>query len=118
MPDADLRSFALLLAGLEGGALHQDLTDKTQTIVAALKEARAHQGGKPKAKLTLEVEFKLDREVTEIMADVKVSMPKRARERTILYVTPDNTLTPRNPRQIEFGFRDVNTDPAQQAKTL
>lgn len=102
------RSFSTLVAGLEGGSIHDDLTRAVQDIVAELHDTRQNQGGKPKGRLVLSIEFKLDSDVIEAVTDVKVTLPKQVRGKTILYATPDNNLTPRNPKQQEFGFRDAN----------
>lgn len=104
----EMRSFAVMVSGLDDGALHAELTEKLEQVVAALREAKRNQGGKPKASLTLSLDFKLDGETTDVYADIKVAYPKRTRNRTILYINADNRLSQSNPRQQTLPFRDVN----------
>jgi hypothetical protein len=102
------RSFTTFLAGLEGGRVHADLSTAIRDMVAELHDTRQNQGGKPKGKLVLSFDFRLDSDVIEITTDVKLTLPKQVRGKTVMYATPDNHLTSRNPRQQEFGFRDAN----------
>jgi hypothetical protein len=102
------RSFSTLLTDLEDGALHAELSDQIKDIVAKLHDTAAEQGGKPSAILTIKMGFKLDSGVIEVAADVKATLPKRSRRKSIMYATPDNNLTRRNPRQQELPLRDVN----------
>lgn len=107
MAETEHRSFSTLLSGLEDGALHDELTAEVKRIVTTLRETRAAQGGKPKAKLDIALLFKFDSDHIEVDVETKTVLPKRARNKTILYPTKDGALTPRNPRQVEM-FADVN----------
>jgi hypothetical protein len=39
---------------------------------------------------------------------ITVKRPKPSRRRTVMWLTPDNNLTPRNPKQQELPLVDVN----------
>jgi hypothetical protein len=110
MAEIEHRSFSTLISGLEDGALHDELTDEVRRIVAELHNVRMNQGGKPKASLAIKIEFKLDSDVIEVSAETKAVLPKRVRNKTVLYATQDNNLTARNPKQGELTLRDVKTN--------
>lgn len=107
-PDPTLRNFATLLATLEDGALHDEATQKYRELVTALNDQYDDQRGKPKGKITIEIELQRVKDTVELFGKVTTTTPKRARERTILYPTRDGALSPRNPRQMDLPFRDVN----------
>ncbi len=111
------RSFSTLLSDLEDGHLHADLSTAVEDIVAALNDASANRGGKPKAKLTLTLDFTLEDGLVTISADHKASLPKAVRARTFMYVTPENHLSRRNPRQRELPLHDVNSE-REPARTV
>lgn len=102
------RSFPSLIATLEDGELSNDLSEQVRDIVARLNDVVAAQGGTPKGSLVLKIDFKLDSGVIETKADVKVTMPKQVRRKTVMYATPGNHLSRKNPKQQELPFRDVN----------
>ena len=115
VPDTGaLRSFTQLLAAIEDGELHRDLSVALTDIVAALADHIRDVGGKPRAKLTLTLAFATDGGVFEIAADIKVATPTRARARSIFWATPDNYLSRLNPRQQQLPFRDVSLSTQQE----
>lgn len=102
-----LSTFSQFLGAVEDGELHQEMTQQLRDVIAELHQ----HGGKPKAALTLSLEFQLDGGVIEVKADTKVKLPKGGRAKSIFWATPDNNLTRRNPRQAELpGIRDVTSD--------
>jgi hypothetical protein len=101
------RSFSSLLANLDCGAFEAELAEKVRDAVAAIHDAAAARGGKPKATMTIKLEFKLDSDVVEVRKDVSMSLPKVERGKSIMWATPNNNLSPRNPRQAELGLRVV-----------
>lgn len=108
MAEIEHRAFSTLIAGLEHGSLHEELTRQVTRIVEELHDMRINQGGKPKAMLAIKLNFKLDGEAIEVAAETKTTMPKRIRDKTILYATEDNNLTTKNPRQGDLPLRDVS----------
>lgn len=107
---AEHRSFSTLLSALEEGRVHADATNAVQEIVAELHNLRVDNGGKPKGKLVITLDFEFDGELFGVAGEVTVKLPKRARRRAMLYATEDNNLTARNPKQRELGLKTVNRD--------
>lgn len=102
-----VRSFSQFVGEAEDGQLQTDLTSEMQDLVAALSNAAAERGGKPKGKLTLTVEMKLVDGAFEVLTDIKIAAPKVARARSIFFATPDNNLTREHPRQQRLPLHDV-----------
>lgn len=105
-----VRSFGQFLAEAENGQLHTDLSTALQDLVAALSDAAANTGGKPRGKLTLTLDFRIDGGVVEVNAEHKITRPKQVRARSIFWATPENHLTRLNPRQRELPLRDVTPE--------
>lgn len=92
-------SFLAVFKSLEDGILDADLTED---LVNLVHDMRAHQlttGAKPKAKITLTLEIKLDGGIFEVVPSYKVSPPKKPRSRSIFYPTKDNGLSVHNQAQ-------------------
>lgn len=99
-----MRTFADALSILEGGALSQDLTEQQREIIAAINNAVAEGAKRGKGSLTLKLDYTYDGDFIEIQADVKTTIPKEKRGRSVLWTTPDNNLCRNDPRQNEmFG---------------
>jgi len=98
-----------LLGSLQQGELDADASNQLREIVAALHGAH----GKPKAKMTITLDFELDSGVINISGDYAVKLPRRARGRTIFWATPENNLSRQDPRQAEMAFRDVSLPAAR-----
>lgn len=101
-----LRTFAQLIAKLESGRTHHDLTDAVTRISQALT-TNLSRGIVGKAKLTLVLEFALRDGVMEIIPAITEKLPKPNRSRSVYWVTPDGTLSARNPEQMEMPFQVV-----------
>jgi hypothetical protein len=106
-PDQTVRSFSAFLGVLEDGAFHADLTRHLQEAVAEMQNAVLDRGGKPRAKLRLDLNLKLEAGIVEVTGDFKVTLPKAERGRTVFWATPENNLSRSNPRQADM-FRDVS----------
>lgn len=102
-----LRNFGQFLQTQEDGDLHHALTEALQEIVTHLVDAHLNQGGKPKAGLTLKLNFKLDAGVLEVTGDFTTTLPKAARGRSIYWTLEGGQLSRSNPRQYAM-FRDVS----------
>ena len=100
-------SFSSFLGVVQDGQLHADLTKELRDLIGDLQNAYINQGGTPKGELTIKFGFKLEDGVTEVTANFPATGPKPVRGKTIFWVTPDNILTQRNPKQTDI-FRDVN----------
>ncbi len=109
-----VHTFAQFLQLMEDGELHGELSDHLQQINAALSQHVIDYGGKAKGKLTLTVNFTLNKGVFEITGGYTVKLPDKPRGQTVVWATPDNRFTPHNPRQMAmFGVRDVTPEPAE-----
>jgi hypothetical protein len=103
------KSFSQFIQLMEDGEFHADLSNALQTINAALNQHMIDHGGKPKGKLSIDINFRLEDGVFEITGGIDIKVPKTPRGKTIAWSTPDNQFTPQNPRQMQlFGVRDVS----------
>lgn len=98
------QNFLTLLAACEDGALLSELNDRARELIAVMQNEATSRGSKPRGSLALSFEFKLDKGIVEVSADVKVREPKAERSRTIFYRLNDNTLSPNNPKQITMDL--------------
>ncbi len=103
-----VRSVGTFIAEVEDGELHADLTRALQSLIAELHEGRAAGVSRAAGKLAVTFDFVLADGVVEVRADIASKTPKRPRGRSIFWVTPENNLSRRNPRQPDLPFRDVN----------
>lgn len=108
--DQSEEGFVKLISSIQDGVLEADLSEQLTEIVSELTAQARDMGGKPKAKLTLNLLFKLDSGMVEVTADVKVTQPKPVLGKSIFWPTKDNQLSPENPRQLEMPLRDVATE--------
>lgn len=113
-------TFADFVRMLEHGELHDDLGNMLREVSGAMENHAAENAGKAKAKLTLTINFVLDKGIYEIEAAPKVDLPKTKRGRTVAWGTPENYFSPQDPRQLTMfrePVRDV-TAPASQVQTV
>jgi hypothetical protein len=103
-------TFADFVRMLEHGDLHQELGTMLQELAAAMENHAAENGGKAKGKLTLSVDFRLEKGIYEIEADPKVTLPKSKRGRTVAWGTPENYFSPQDPRQMTMFGRGAVRD--------
>lgn len=111
-------SFLELLAAAEDGRLVEHLTERMKELASTLRTLHAHQGGKPKGKLLLSIELKLDGGVFEMVGAVALKKPEPLRERSILYDTRDGGLSVNNPRQLGLPFAKDATPPAGDLRVM
>ena len=98
-------SFLTMFRSLEDGILDSDLTDE---MVQLVHDMRAHQmatGAKPRAKIALTLEIKLDGGIFEVIPSYKVTPPKKPRSRSIFYPTKDGGLSTQNHAQMNLGLK-------------
>ena len=89
--------FPTLLGHFEQGRLADDLRKAVTEVVAALHADNAGQA--PKGSITMTIALKLDDGLIEARADIKTKLPPVKRGRTMFWATPENNLSPVNPRQ-------------------
>lgn len=104
------RYFDQLIANLEDGDLNNDLSAAVHEIVGALTSHVIDHGGKPKGKLVLTLDFKLEGSAFEIKPSIKKDLPVPPRATAYLWSTGDSLLTPVNPKQMQMfsGPRPVH----------
>lgn len=105
-----VRTFSAFLGEVDEGRLQADLTNEMTDLVAAMSNHAAEFGGKPKGKIVITLDLKLDGGVFEVAGEVKTTKPKTARARSIFWATPENHLSRMNPRQQQLPLRDVSLD--------
>lgn len=105
-----IRSFAMLLQNLEGGALEEDLSRELVAGIAMLNDYYMEHRGTPSMTISLTLKITKDGINMDSKAEYTVKTPKIPRERTALFCTPDNFLTKKNPNQREFAFREVDDE--------
>ena len=92
-PTAAGRSFAVLLAELEDGALLKDLTDDMAGIALELEQVSQRKGGQAvKGVLTLKLSVVAKEGVIEIIPDVTTKTPAMSRRRSIFWRGKDGAL--------------------------
>jgi hypothetical protein len=97
-----------VLRTLEDGELAADVERELRSLCAELSDDAAERGGKSKGSITLKLGFELKDGVITISNALTTAKPKRARRSTVMWLTPDNDLTAKNPRQQELPLVDVN----------
>jgi hypothetical protein len=103
-------TFGQLIAFLEDGQFDADVAVDLKEMAGDLADIAASQGS-AKAKLTVELEFKLENGMFLISAKHKVKMPDPKRPKSVAWTTEDNRFTPHKPYQGQlFGVRDVSRD--------
>lgn len=96
------KPFNLFLGSIEGGALHDDLSDEVRELNAALSEYAA-SNGVAKGSITIKLNFVLEKAGTlDVTADIATKTPKTKRERTVLWLTPGNNTSTENPKQVQM----------------
>lgn len=102
----EARSFAQFITWVEDGKLNQDLSEGLRELNAKLNDHFRDHGGKPKATLTLKIDFTLDKGVFDIENEFKITLPKVPRGRTVAWSTPGSNFTPDHPKQMSFLPRE------------
>lgn len=102
-----VRSFTDALASMEDGRLTHDLSEKLQELLGDLSNLQLSGVRDPKGSMTLKIDFKLTDGIIEIVTDVKTKTPDVKRDRSVMWLTPDNNLCRSNPKQTSM-FDDVD----------
>lgn len=102
------RSFSWFLGQIGDGSLHRELTEELRELNAAMNQYVQDYRGSPKAKLTITIEFKLDKGAFEITGAFRSEKPKAPPAGAIMWSTPDNNFTAEHPKQLQmFPARPV-----------
>lgn len=116
----DQKSALLLLHAISDGTFMAEVSDRVAELTKDMTKLAEATGGKHKGKVTISVEFLLDRGVYEVTADVMVREPKRVRGRSFLYGLPGGGLSPQNPNQLSLPLpaREVSTAHAADVRVI
>lgn len=105
------RPFIDTFRHIEGGCLLDDLADQQRQVIEAVRHTHR------KGSLTLTLSYTPEGHgQISIEADVKIKAPKRARGKSIFFVTPDANLERNDPRQRELDIQPVADDRPTQFK--
>ncbi|MFC3674696.1 hypothetical protein [Ferrovibrio xuzhouensis] len=100
-------NFQQFIGVVEDGQLLADLTNELQKLIGDMQNHQINVGGVPKGDITVKFGFKLENGVVEVTGNYSITAPKRVGGRSLFWVTADNLLTGRNPKQTDM-FRDVS----------
>ena len=103
-----IAAFSTFIQRVEGGQLHADLSRELPEVMAKLSNHVRDHGGSAAGKIKIEFAFTLKDGVIEVTGNFDVTTPKDKRGRSLFWLTPENNLTERNPKQGDLPFRDVN----------
>ena len=106
MADNIVRGFGPLLGQLEDGQLIVDLGESLADLNKKLARVSDAQG-KATGKLVLELALSAENGTVEIKSTIKVTDPKTARLKSILWQTKDGHFSSGNPKQTKLPLRDV-----------
>lgn len=105
------RQFTAVLGAVDDGALVVDLNKQLAELVGDMENA-AGTGKNAKAvgSITVTIALRKDGPVYDVSGAFAVKSPKQPRSKAQFWVNEDNTLTRRDPRQMDMQFRDVNAE--------
>jgi hypothetical protein len=113
------RNFGQFVSEHEDGRFHNAASTAMHDLLVQLREAAGMRGGTAKAKMTITLDFEMDGENIEVVADIQTKLPKLKRGRSIWWITPEGHLCRSNPAQPELNLRDVTSGPgAAVARSL
>lgn len=99
------------LRKLERGVFDGEVTTAVSELVREMAWNAEHGSSKPKGRVTITVDFTLDRGLMDLVADFSIKRPKRARARSAVYAGPGGELLDHDPRQMSLGLaRDTAFD--------
>src|SRR5215469_12430435 len=87
------RSFAWFLQQIGDGSLHHELTNELRAIAEAMNAYVEEYRGAPKAKLTITLDFKLDKQAFEIAGSFKTTKPKAPAAGAVMWSDKSNNFT-------------------------
>lgn len=99
------KSFAVVLASLEGGAFIDTLSREVQELIGDMSNhAQAYGSGNARGAVVLNLDIVLKNGIFEITAGKKITAPKERKSQSIFWADKDNNLTEENPRQRKMDF--------------
>ncbi|WP_342640914.1 hypothetical protein [Rhodoligotrophos ferricapiens] len=107
------RSFSAILAELDHGRVHDELTEKLADLADAVRDTR--KAGT--VTLTLTVKPNGERSV-EITDSIKAKLPEGDKAKSLFFVDEHGNLSRRDPRQMEMPLRDVEAHARQEVRAI
>lgn len=101
-PVPAVRTALEFLGRLEDGAFMANMTDSLNDLNAKLNDHMLHGNKKAKGKITITIDFTLEKGVFDIEAEANIKTPKQERGRTVMWSTPDNHFSLEHPRQLSM----------------
>lgn len=117
----DLTSFSGLFGDVSHGELNDTATAELKVLVAEMLRVQRIEGGTPKGKMTIALDFKLEKGCFEIRSSTTVKLPAKARPRAFLFATKDGGLSEEDQRQHSFDLavpKDVSTGAATNVRDI
>jgi|14_taG_2_1085336.scaffolds.fasta_scaffold00306_19 hypothetical protein len=102
------KSFATFLTTLEDGRFNDAISEELRALSERLYLHSINYGGKPKGKITIDIELLQNDGIFDIKSNYKVKNPDKPRQRSIAWTDENHNLLPSNPKQ-ESLFKDVNS---------
>lgn len=102
------KSFANFLTTLEDGRFNDAISEELRALSERLYLHSINFGGKPKGKITIDIELQQNDGIFDIKSNYKVKNPDKPRQRSIAWTDENHNLLPSNPKQ-ESLFKDVNS---------
>lgn len=103
------KSFTHFLSMLEDGQLNSELSTELQELCKEMEDHSRNYGSKAKGKVSITIDFALEKGIFEIFSKFKITKPETPRIRSIAWSDANGNFTPHNPRQQDM-FKDVSTD--------
>jgi hypothetical protein len=94
------RMFSDYLREIERGQLLNDLSSEMQALVQAVYDTG--KAGALTLKIAIKPEGRASMETVTLTAALDVKLPKPERVSSLFFITPENNLTRRDPRQGDF----------------
>lgn len=90
------------IGNLEDGAFAAKLTDEIADLNAAMNDFIQDGAKKAKGKIVITIDLELSNGVFDIEASAKLTAPKSAPPRTVMWSTPNNDFSLEHPRQMSM----------------
>lgn len=110
--DEGARSFGVMLAAIEGGDLHDELSRVLRETCAELSRQADHYHAKAKGALSLKLAIEVDPTgIVVVKGSVEAKTPKPKRNGQAFWLTKGGNLSVENPRQMSLPIRAVPSAP-------
>lgn len=116
---SEIHSFSVLVAKIDDGCLHAELTDEVRDLLKKLDEHSNNFGKAAKGEITLKIQLTVENGFVTLGGDVKTKAPPPRRGRSAMYLTKGWGLSHKNQKQPDLPFQEVprTTDAPKEAKS-